>query len=133
MKRIFAVAIVAANLAFTASAARAEGNGYHQPFYPASSKTIQTVPPAATAVGTVTGPGFSPCAYCAFREDNMGVRDGIPHVTLGRVSGDQDPDRTWFPRDRTSLLGERNPVSQQSMRAPRSQLFFAADCFEMGS
>ena len=72
MKRIFAVAIVAANLAFTASAARAEGNGYHQQFYPASSKTIQTVSPAATAVGTVTGPGFSPCAYCAFREDNMG-------------------------------------------------------------
>jgi hypothetical protein len=72
MKRIFVVAIVVANLALTASAALAEGNGYHQPFYPPSSKTVQTVPPAATAVGTVTGPGFLPCAYCAFREDNMG-------------------------------------------------------------
>jgi len=68
MKRIFVVAIVAVNLAFTASAALAEGNGYHQPFYAASSNTVQTVPPA----GTVTGPGFSPCVYCAFREDNKG-------------------------------------------------------------
>ena len=72
MKRIFVVATVAANLAFTASAALAEGNGYHQPFYAASSNTVQTVPPAATAAGTVTGPGFSPCVYCAFREDNKG-------------------------------------------------------------
>ena len=71
MKRIFVVAIVAVNLAFTASAALAEGNGYHQPFYPASSNTVQTVPPAATAAGG-TGPGFSPCVYCAFREDNKG-------------------------------------------------------------
>ena len=58
MKRIFVVPIVAANLAFTASAALAEGNGYHQPFYATSSNTVQTVPPAAAAVGTVTGPGF---------------------------------------------------------------------------
>ena len=72
MKRIFVVAIVAVNLAFTASAALAEGNGYHQPFYAVSSNTVQTVPPAATVVGAVTGPGFSPCVYCAIREDNLG-------------------------------------------------------------
>ena len=72
MKRIFVMAVLAANLAFTGSAALAEGNGDHRPFYPASSNTVQTVPPAATVVGAVTGPGFSPCVYCAFREDNMG-------------------------------------------------------------
>ena len=72
MKRIFVVAIVAANLALTASAALAEGNGYHPPSYPFSTNTVQTVPGGAPAIGAVSGPGFSPCPYCAYREDNMG-------------------------------------------------------------
>jgi hypothetical protein len=82
MKRIFVVAIVAANLALTASAALAEGNGYHQPpnlvssnagpFYPVISSTGRTARGGAT-IGAVTGPAVSPtCPYCAFREQNFG-------------------------------------------------------------
>jgi len=82
MKRIFVVAIVAANLAFAASAAMAEGNGYHEPFYlvssnagpfyPVISSTVRTARGAATAIGAVTGPAVSDCPYCSFRIQNMG-------------------------------------------------------------
>jgi len=82
MRRIFMVAIVAANLALTASAALAEGNAYHEPFYlassstgpfyPATSNTVRTARAGATTIGAVTGPGISPCPYCAFRLDNLG-------------------------------------------------------------
>ena len=83
MKLIFVIAIVAANLAVTASAALAEGNGYHQPFYlvssnagafyPVISSTVRTAQGGATAIGAVTGPAVSPtCPYCSFRIENMG-------------------------------------------------------------
>ena len=83
MKRIFVVAIVAANLAFAASAALAEGNGYHQPVYlvssnagpfsPVISSTVRTAWGDATAIGVVAGPVVSPnCPYCSWRIDNMG-------------------------------------------------------------
>ena len=83
MKRIFVVAIVAANLAFTVSAALAGENGYRQPFYIVSSNagpfypvvpsTSSGGPGGATAIGAVTGPAVSPnCPYCAFREQNFG-------------------------------------------------------------
>ena len=82
MKLIFVIAIVAANLAVTASAALAEGNGYHQPFYlvssnagpfyPVISSTGRTARGGAT-IGAVTGPAVSPtCPYCSFRIENMG-------------------------------------------------------------
>ena len=83
MKRIFAITIVAANLAVTASAALAEGNGYHQPFYlvssnagafyPVISSTVRTARGSAKAIGDVAGPAVLPnCPYCAFREQNFG-------------------------------------------------------------
>ena len=83
MKRIFAITIVAANLAVTASAALAEGNGYHQPFYlvssnagpfsPVISSTVRTAGGSATAIGAVAGPAALPsCPYCSFRIGNMG-------------------------------------------------------------
>jgi hypothetical protein len=81
MKRIFVIAIVAGNLAVTASAALAEGNGYHQPFYERSSigyerrlSTSQTGLAGTAGVATVTGPAVSTasnCPYCSFRIANM--------------------------------------------------------------
>ena len=83
MKRIFVVAIVAANLAFAASAALAGENGYHQPpylvnsnagaFYPVISSTVRTARGSTKAIGDVAGPAVLPnCPYCAFREQNFG-------------------------------------------------------------
>jgi len=83
MKRIFVVAIVAANLAFAASAALAGENGYHQPpylvnsnagpFYPVVSSPVQTARGSPPEIGVVAGPVVMPnCPFCSFRVENMG-------------------------------------------------------------
>ena len=76
MRRIIIAVILIANLGGTASAALAEGNGYHQSFYLASQSTNQaprTVSGMAISeVATVSGPAPLHCPYCASRQDNMG-------------------------------------------------------------
>ena len=141
MRRIFMVAIVAANLALTASAALAEGNAYHEPFYlassstgpfyPATSNTVRTARAGATTIGAVTGPGISPCPVLCIQARQPGALEaGCAHVTFGKVSGDQDPNRTWF-RESSGVACLASGTRYRSVaRVLHSQLFLAANRFE---